>query len=104
MNDILKLIPEMKAGDALISALSVLPAYDENIRSQNEAVRLIALSDLSRIGRCRRKPLADHGRFGHRFGALHPQSIRVTIAGIRQDARFCEKSLFRNILRVIMTL
>lgn len=36
MNDILKLIPEMKAGDALISALSVLPAYDENIRSQNE--------------------------------------------------------------------
>lgn len=49
MNDILSLIPEMKAGDALISALSVLPAYDENIRSQNEAVRLIALSDLYRI-------------------------------------------------------
>lgn len=49
MNDILKLIPEMKAGNALISALSVLPAYDENIRSQNEAVRLIALSDLYRI-------------------------------------------------------
>ena len=49
MNDILKLIPEMKAGDALISALSVLPDYDENIRSQNEAVRLIALSDLYRI-------------------------------------------------------
>lgn len=49
MNDILKLIPEMKAGDALMSALSVLPTYDENIRSQNEAVRLIALSDLYRI-------------------------------------------------------
>ena len=49
MNDILKLIPEMKAGDALISALSVLPAYDENIRSQNEAVRLIFLSELYRI-------------------------------------------------------
>ena len=49
MNDILKLIPEMKAGNALISALSVLPAYDDNIRSQNEAVRLIALSDLYRI-------------------------------------------------------
>lgn len=49
MNDILKLIPEMKSGDALISALSVLPTYDENIRSQNEAVRLIALSDLYRI-------------------------------------------------------
>lgn len=49
MNDVLKLIPEMKTGDALISALSVLPAYDENIRSQNEAVRLIALSDLYRL-------------------------------------------------------
>ena len=49
MNDILKLIPEMKVGNALISALSVLPAYDENIRSQNEAVRLIALSDLYRV-------------------------------------------------------
>lgn len=49
MNEILKLIPEMKAGNALISALSVLPAYDENIRSQNEAVRLIALSDLYKI-------------------------------------------------------
>lgn len=49
MNDILKLIPEMKAGDALISALSVLPDYDDNIRFQNDAVRLIALSDLYRI-------------------------------------------------------
>lgn len=49
MNEILKLIPEMKAGDALISALSVLPDYDNNIRSQNAAVRLIALSDLYKI-------------------------------------------------------
>lgn len=49
MNDILKLIPEMKAGDALISALSVLPDYNENVRYQNEAVRLIALSDIYRI-------------------------------------------------------
>ncbi len=49
MNSIIELLPEMKAGDALISALSVLPAYDANIRSQNEAVRLIALSDLYKI-------------------------------------------------------
>lgn len=49
MNSIIELLPEMKAGDALISALSVLPAYDANIRSQNEAVRLIALSDLYNI-------------------------------------------------------
>lgn len=49
MNEILKLTPEMKAGNALISALSVLPDYDNNIRSQNEAVRLIALSDIYKI-------------------------------------------------------
>lgn len=49
MDNVIKLLPEMKAGDALISALSVLPAYDDNIRSQNEAVRLIALSDLYKI-------------------------------------------------------
>ena len=49
MNSIIELLPEMKAGDALISALSVLPAYDENIRFQNDAVRLIALSDLYKI-------------------------------------------------------
>lgn len=49
MNSIIELLPEMKAGDALISALSVLPAYDANIRLQNEAVRLIALSDLYKI-------------------------------------------------------
>lgn len=49
MNKIIELLPEMKAGDALISALSVLPEYDENIRSQNEALRLIALSDLYKI-------------------------------------------------------
>lgn len=49
MNSIIELLPEMKAWDALISALSVLPAYDANIRSQNEAVRLIALSELYKI-------------------------------------------------------
>lgn len=49
MNRIIELLPEMKIGDALISALSVLPEYDENIRYQNEALRLIALSDLYKI-------------------------------------------------------
>lgn len=49
MNDVMKMLPEMKAGAALVSALSVLPDYDENIRSQNQAVRLIALSDLYRL-------------------------------------------------------
>lgn len=49
MNEIIKLLPEMKAGDALMSALSVLPDYDDNIRSQSEAARLIALSDIYKI-------------------------------------------------------
>lgn len=49
MTEILKLLPEIKAGDALISELTVLPLYDENIRYKNDAIRLIALSDLYRI-------------------------------------------------------
>ena len=49
MNDIITALPEMKSGNELISELSVLPYYDENIRSQNQAVRLTALSDLYNI-------------------------------------------------------
>ena len=49
MPDIVKLLPDMKTGDSLVSALSVLPEYDESIRSQNEAERLVALSDLYRL-------------------------------------------------------
>lgn len=49
MNEIIKLLPEMKSGNALISELTVLPEYDQNIRSQNETLRLIALSDLYKI-------------------------------------------------------
>ena len=36
----------MKSGNDLIAALSVFPAYDDSIRFQNNAVRLMALSDL----------------------------------------------------------
>lgn len=46
MNDIIAKLPEMKSGNELISALSVLPYYDENIRSQSDAIRLISLSDI----------------------------------------------------------
>lgn len=49
MNNISKNLPEMKSGNELISELAVLPYYDENIRFQNQAVRLIALSDLYNI-------------------------------------------------------
>lgn len=46
MNDILKLLPDMKSGDDLFSALSELPDYDDSIRNRSQAERLIALSDL----------------------------------------------------------
>ena len=49
MDDIIRCLPKMKTGDSLISALSVLPPYDETIRLQSEAERLIALSDLFRV-------------------------------------------------------
>lgn len=42
-------LPEMKSGNELISALSIIPEYDETIRTQNQAVRLMALSDLYQI-------------------------------------------------------
>lgn len=46
MNNILNALPEMKSGNELISALLVLPYYNENIRSQSDAIRLISLSDI----------------------------------------------------------
>lgn len=49
MNDILTALPEMKSGNELISELTVLPLYDDGIRSQSQAVRLMALSDLYNI-------------------------------------------------------
>ncbi len=39
----------MKAGEELISALTVLPEYNESICEENEAIRLMALSDLYKI-------------------------------------------------------
>lgn len=46
MNKLSELLPEMMSGNELRSALSVLPPYDDNIRSQSEAARLVALSDI----------------------------------------------------------
>lgn len=46
MNSIINQLAEMKMGKDLISEMSVLPTYNDNIRSKNQAVRLIALSDL----------------------------------------------------------
>ncbi len=49
MNDILQALPPMLTGEDLITALTALPPYDENIRSKSQAERLIALSALYEI-------------------------------------------------------
>lgn len=52
IDDIMKIItelPPMKSGNELLSEMEVLPEYDDNIRNQNQAVRLMALSDLYKI-------------------------------------------------------
>jgi len=49
MNNILSQLSDMKEGQELISEMSVLPLYDENIRSQSTTSRLIALSELYNI-------------------------------------------------------
>ena len=48
-NDFTNFLPEMKTGDNLISALTVLPDYNESVRLQNKAIRLVALSDVYKI-------------------------------------------------------
>ncbi len=49
MIDFTKLLPSMKSGQELISALSIIPKYDESICEQDQTARLIALSDLYQI-------------------------------------------------------
>lgn len=49
MNEIVKRLPPMLFGKELEKALSVIPEYDESIRSENQTTRLIALSDLYRV-------------------------------------------------------
>lgn len=45
--DILTLLPEMKSGKELASEMAILPKYNENVRNENQAIRLMALSDLT---------------------------------------------------------
>lgn len=42
-------LPEMKFGSELVRALSVFPEYDNSICKENQAVRLMALSDIYKI-------------------------------------------------------
>ena len=39
-------LPEMKSGDELIKVMEIKPDYDESIRKENMAVRLMKLSDI----------------------------------------------------------
>lgn len=48
-NDILSFLPEMKSGKELASAMAILPEYKDSVRNENQAVRLMALSDLYRV-------------------------------------------------------
>ncbi len=47
--NIIHILPPMRAGEDLFSALEVLPKYDESICTAEVPVRLMALSDLYRI-------------------------------------------------------
>ncbi len=47
--DYLSAMPEMKSGEALYTALSVIPAYKDRIRNENTPTRLMALSDLYKL-------------------------------------------------------
>lgn len=48
-NNIFENLPKMKSGNELVSALSVFPEYDSSICEENQAIRLMALTDLYNI-------------------------------------------------------
>ena len=49
LQELIMHILEMKQGEELISALSVLPEYHDNVRNENQAVRMMELSAIQRI-------------------------------------------------------
>lgn len=49
VNNFVANMPEMKSGNELIEAMSVLPEYDSSIRNANQAIRLMTLSDIYRL-------------------------------------------------------
>ena len=49
LSDIIRILPPMKSGSELLSALEVLPEYDAAICDADTPVRLMALSDLYRV-------------------------------------------------------
>lgn len=49
MNEIIKKLPKMESGNELIDKLTMLPEYNEDIRLENEAIRLMSLEDIYKI-------------------------------------------------------
>ena len=49
VTDITALLPEMKTGMDLQNALQILPPYNEKIRNESTAIRLMALSELYNV-------------------------------------------------------
>ena len=49
ITEVANMLPTMKTGNQLISALTVLPEYNVSICNENEAIRLMALSDIYKI-------------------------------------------------------
>ena len=49
LSEIINVLPHMKSGGELQSALEVLPEYDNAICDAEASVRLVALSDLYRV-------------------------------------------------------
>ena len=49
LSDVIRILPQMKSGDELLSALKVFPEYSSAICEADAPVRLMALSDLYRI-------------------------------------------------------
>ena len=49
ISEAVKALPRMLAGDELLSAMAILPEYDDSIRREDTATRLMALSELYRI-------------------------------------------------------
>ena len=49
LSDVIRILPTMKSGNELLSALEVLPEYDTAICDADAPVRLMALSDLYRV-------------------------------------------------------
>lgn len=47
--DVIHILPPMKSGNELLSALKVMPEYDRSICNAGAAVRLMALSNLYKI-------------------------------------------------------